>query len=921
LLGDLDKALETGLQAQFRAWRDGSREVDRQFLATFGRFPEDGDETIVRTPVLERFVLDVDRALRSERPRSALVVGESGVGKTSGLAILFTVLRRNGWTVFEASGAQVIAGQKYVGELEERVGRILTTVRGERRFVWNIPTFGELLEFGRHRHSETSVLDLLLPAIAAGELLVVGELRPAELERLGQMRPGFARLFEVVRLEALDERETPDFGRRWLDRRPQSSRVPADEHVLRETASLARQYLGERASPGALVDLLERTCERRESTGDTESPLSVADLYTTLGRVTGLPVSILDDREPLDVDDVRRFFELRVMGQVEAVECLVERIAMIKAGLTDPTRPQGVFLFTGPTGTGKTEIAKALAEFLFGSADRMIRLDMSEFQAWESFARILGDPDPRADQSALVHRIREQPFSVMLLDEFDKAHPRVWDLFLQVFDDGRLTDGRGRVADCRYTIIILTANVASGPSDGAGIGFKPADGEGGGAVERALSAVFRREFLNRLDRVVRFRPLGRSVMRDLLAKELAAVLERRGLRQRQWAVEWDESALEFLLEKGFSQTLGARPLRRAVERYLLSPLATTIVSHRFPEGDQFLFVRSDGRRIDVEFVDPDAPDAPSAEAVPHATDTDAAAKLSLETLVLGARGVPDEVGHLGAIYGELEETIESTAWKERGQEMLAMMSSAGFWSAKSRFAVLGEVEYRDRIAAGLRTAGSLLGRLVGSDPRGRERYPATLVGRLAEQLYLVRAAVETIDADEPYDAFLVVAGTRDSLADPVAADRFAERVATMYRKWARRRRMTFDVLEERAGGDEPYRLVVAVSGYGAYRLLAREAGLHVLESPTEGSSGQPRAVPASRSRVRVTVAPQPDEPLPRKPRARVARALEALSEFGETTEVVRRYREGTSPLVRDSVRGWRTGRFAQVLGGDFDLMR
>ena len=214
---------------------------------------------------------------------------------------------------------------------------------------------------------------------------------------------------------------------------------------------------------------------------------------------------------------------------------------MIKAGLTDPTRPQGVFLFVGPTGTGKTEIAKTLAEFLFGSPNRMIRLDMSEFQEPEALSRILGEQKEMSENTkntALVNLIRNQPFSVVLLDEFEKAHPNIWDLFLQVFDDGRLTDRRGNSADFRHCIIILTSNLGANIPHGTNIGFTKSSGFTSGSVERAVGQVFRREFLNRLDRIIVFRPLARSVMKDILHKELDQVVDRRGLRTRNWAVEW-----------------------------------------------------------------------------------------------------------------------------------------------------------------------------------------------------------------------------------------------------------------------------------------------------------------------------------------------------------------------------------------------
>ena len=331
-------------------------------------------------------------------------------------------------------------------------------------------------------------------------------------------------------------------------------------------------------------------------------------MLTTLAASSGLPLALLDAAAPLPLDAVKAFFTERVLEQPEAVDCIVERIAMIKAGVTDPSRPLGVFLFVGPTGTGKTEIAKTLAEFLFGSADRLIRVDMSEYQSPEAFDRLLSDTTAEARGSALISSVRKDPFAVVLLDEFEKAAQPVLDLFLQVFDDGRLTDLQGRVVDFRRSVIVLTSNIGSPLAQGSRVGFDPADRTFSDAgIERAVRASFRPELVNRFDRVVVFRPFERSAMRALLDKELADALARRGLRGRPWAVEVDESAYAFLIEKGFSPELGARPLKRAVERHLLAPLAASIVEQSVPDGDQFLFITAPrGDRIEVVFVDPDA---------------------------------------------------------------------------------------------------------------------------------------------------------------------------------------------------------------------------------------------------------------------------------------------------------------------------
>ncbi len=639
VLEELGDALPPSLGAEFARWR-GER-VDLEFLKSIGRVWEPGKgedgEVVLLDAVAER-VRELESAIGNEPPRSVLLVGDSGVGKTATLRALARRLQRERWTVFQASAADVMSGQQYIGQLEGRVQALVRQLAG-KRVLWVIPNFHETLWAGRHQYSPTGVLDLVLPSMESGQLRVVGEVPSGAYEQLVRLRPKLRTAMQTCRVAPLGDAETLELGRRWAEHAATDDESAAaethagvavqrlshqpppriSEETLQEAFQLAKQYLGDKAAPGNLLVFLEATHRRLLAEGEEAAAreITLDDLLVTLSQLTGLPVSILDEREGLDLASLRAFFERRVLGQPEAVDCLVERVAMIKAGLTDPTRPQGVFLFVGPTGTGKTEIAKTLAEFLFGSPERMIRLDMSEFQTPDALDRVLGESqETTSDSAALVNLIRKQPFSVVLLDEFEKAHPNVWDLFLQVFDDGRLTDRRGNTADFRHCVVIMTSNLGATLPHGATVGFSGEQAQFTSAgVERAVGRSFRREFVNRIDRVVVFRPLGLGVMRELLRKELNDVLHRRGLRTRQWAVEWDESAIEFLLRKGFTADLGARPLKRAVERYVLSPLAMTIVNHQFPEGDQFLFVRSapDGESIDVQFVDPDAPDEASTQ--------------------------------------------------------------------------------------------------------------------------------------------------------------------------------------------------------------------------------------------------------------------------------------------------------------------
>jgi ATP-dependent Clp protease ATP-binding subunit ClpC len=680
--------------------------------------------------------------------------------------------------------------------------------------------------------------------------------------------------------------------------------------VLEEAFQLARQFLDKSVAPGNLIDFL-KLADRNKKPGD--QPLQVSDLFNSLTQLTGLPASILDARLGLDLNGLRSLFQRRVLGQPEAVDCLVERVAMIKAGLNDPTRPAGVFLFVGPTGTGKTEIAKTLAEFLFGSGDRMIRLDMSEFMTEGSLNRLVGDFDRGSESKALVNLIRKQPFSVILLDEFEKAHSNVWDLFLQVFDDGRLTDRRGNTADFRHSIIILTSNLGAAIPRGSHVGFsgeKKVFSET--IVTRAVKETFRPELLNRIDRTVVFRPLSRSVVRDILLKELNDVLQRRGFRTREWAVEWEDSALEFLLEKGFTAELGARPLKRAIERYVLSPLALTIVENQFPEGDQFLFVRSKGYELDVEFIDPDA----TEETGPAESDQVVAKEYEVESLkpiILDPAGSPAEVDQLQSIYTLLNEEVESAEWQNRKTASLAMTSSPEFWESQERFAILGEIEYMDRLERAFDTATSLFHRLKGEGERARTSFSKVLVQRLANRLYLLENAFEGEDGGLPRDAFVAIEPGSDSSQDEMAHS-FASRLSKMYLNWAVKRQMRHKILvEERIDGDRLKRFVLAVAGLGAYAILSQESGIHVWEDPGGGEKT------FKRLKVYVRVAPQP---LVSEDATELqqAQAEEQFASLGTLRTVVRRYREEPSPLVRDSIQGWRTGKLERVFDGDFDLI-
>ena len=452
LIDGTDTETRAALTPALEQWQTETIDID--FFRTLGRIVDTEDRPPATLVGSRAAAVDaVTAALAASRPRSVLLVGEPGVGKTT---LIVEALRRLGdeWFAFQAGAADVNAGQMYIGMLEARVLDIVSRL-GRRRIAWIFPNFEESLWSGQHTQSPRGLLDGLLPHVEAGDAIVIGEVDPRAYELLLQHRPRLARLFEVVRLAPMVPQDAIEVARDWAG----GHGLEVDDDTLAEALDLATHYLPTAAAPGNILRVLELVRDRIErGVAEAVDPETV---IATLSDATGLPLHVLDPRAPLSLDLVREYFASRVLGQPEAVECLVDRIALVKAGLTDPTRPLGVFLFVGPTGTGKTEIAKAFSAFVFGSEDRLLRLDMSEYQTPESLERLLGDATRQEEAAPLIAQVRKQPFSVLLLDEFEKAHAQIWDVFLQVFDDGRLTDRSGRTVDLRHCVIILTSNLGS----------------------------------------------------------------------------------------------------------------------------------------------------------------------------------------------------------------------------------------------------------------------------------------------------------------------------------------------------------------------------------------------------------------------------------------------------------------------------
>ncbi|HZX70717.1 MAG TPA: AAA family ATPase, partial [Rhodanobacter sp.] len=320
-----------------------------------------------------------------------------------------------------------------------------------------------------------------------------------------------------------------------------------------------------------------------------------------VARWTGIPVSKMLEGEREKLLHMEDDLHKRVVGQDEAVHAVADAIRRARAGLSDPNRPSGSFLFLGPTGVGKTELCKALAEFMFDTTDAMVRIDMSEFMEKHSVSRLVGAPPGYVgyeEGGYLTEAVRRRPYSVILLDEVEKAHPDVFNILLQVLDDGRLTDGQGRTVDFRNTVIVMTSNLGSQMIQDAADSDSEAEEQYTqmkASVMGVVQAHFRPEFINRLDEIVVFRPLDKSQIRAI-AKIQLAYLEKR-LAERQLKLEVSDNALALLSNVGFDPVYGARPLKRAIQQQLENPLAKLILEGRFQSGDTIRVDAASGQLI------------------------------------------------------------------------------------------------------------------------------------------------------------------------------------------------------------------------------------------------------------------------------------------------------------------------------------
>lgn len=521
--------------------------------------------------------------LRRERT-NLLLVGEGGVGKTAVLVGAVRQVERESSTdtaerpewveavrerFWLTSGAHLIGGMRYLGQWEERCEAIVAEL-GEIAGTLCVDSLLGLIRAGGQDPS-SSIAAFFAAYLERGELSLVAEATPEELDACQRLMPGLASLFRVVRIEPFE----PPAAQVVLDEVAKTARQPARmecaDGVPGTVRHLFRRFMPYHPFPGRSVRFVRELFRKLARDGVRE--VTVDHAIEEFLRQTGLPELLLRDELPLDPDDVRSHFEGRIRGQPAACDAAVRLVTRFKAGLNDPRRPLGVMLFCGPTGVGKTALAKALADYLFGSGEaaaRLVRLDMSECGGPGAARRLVVQPDGQPGE--LIRKIRAQPFSVVLLDEIEKAAPEVFDMLLALFDEGRLTDEYGRVAVFRSAVIVMTSNLGADALRTIGLRRDEAP-----SYESEAFSFFRPEFYNRFDEVVTFKALDTDAIRGITRLELEEVSRREGLARRGLRLAWSDRLVHALAERGYDARYGARFLQRTINQEVVVPLSRWLV--------------------------------------------------------------------------------------------------------------------------------------------------------------------------------------------------------------------------------------------------------------------------------------------------------------------------------------------------------
>ncbi len=528
-------------------------------------------------------VSELAESFMGESPQSVLLVGPAGVGK-SALVHRLVVMRAecglSNRTIWSTSGARIVSGMSGLGMWQQRCHKLIREAH-QTEAILHLGSLTELMEAGKI-DGQPGVASMIRQAVASGKLLAIAECTPEQLAVIEREDPMLLRAFtkldvqeaessKVVEILTSAARDRSARIATQLERitgKVASTPVGFTRQAIEELHRLHARYATYSALPAQPLRLMQTMLEQL----DHPTEFDATDVAAAFSAQTGLPEFLVNDSVPIDLEAIAQQLTRHVIGQAEPAELIVNLLATLKARMIRPGRPFASLLFIGPTGVGKTEMAKAIAKLLYADTRRMIRIDMSEYATPWSVIRLIGRPGD--GDGTLTSPIREQPFSVVLLDEFEKADPAVFDMLLQLLGEGRLTDLQGRLADFRNAVVIMTSNLGVESYKESAFGFGELDGAGWRAhFERELQRFVRPELLGRIDRIVPFRPLPPEVVRQIAVRETELLKGRSGLKYSDATLEFTPAAIDLLSEVGYQPKYGARPLRRAIEQLVTIPLA------------------------------------------------------------------------------------------------------------------------------------------------------------------------------------------------------------------------------------------------------------------------------------------------------------------------------------------------------------
>ena len=545
----------------------------------------------------------------------------------------------------------IVAGTKYRGQFEERMKAILNELGKNPNIILFIDEIHTLVGAGGAAGS-LDAANMLKPALARGEIQCIGATTLDEFRQFIEKDGALERRFQKVIVEATNFEQTLDILQNIKERYQRHHNVVYSDEAIKACISLSQRYITDRCLPDKAIDIMDEAgsrvhlknikvskkiqtlekaveiivAEKQDAVAEsdfekaamyrdiekrkraeldeerakwqkkqnaTPARVTAEDVAAVLSMATNIPVSKIAQSEGNKLAAMGATLKERIIGQDEAVDTVTRAIQRNRAGLKDPNKPIGTFLFLGPTGVGKTQLAKVLAQYMFDSPDSIIRIDMSEYMEKHAVSRLIGAPPGYVgynEGGQLSERVRRKPYSVVLLDEIEKAHPDIFNLLLQVLDEGRLTDSNGRHIDFRNTVLILTSNIGTKELKdfGKGLGFSNATKRDTAAnsrmiIEKAIKKAFTPEFLNRLDEQILFNPLTREDIERIIDIELKELYER--VSQAGFTLKLSKKMKKFVADAGFDPQYGARPLKRAIQRYIEDPLAEKIISGEVKPGE------------------------------------------------------------------------------------------------------------------------------------------------------------------------------------------------------------------------------------------------------------------------------------------------------------------------------------------------